>query len=62
MVAAASLPFIALALGESWPVIAFAAFAAVGVVVLHRANIRRLLDGTESRFAFRRRKGVTAGA
>jgi glycerol-3-phosphate acyltransferase PlsY len=62
MVAAASLPFIALALGEPWPVIAFAAFAAVGVVVLHRANIRRLLDGTESRFAFRRRKGVTAGA
>ena len=62
MVAAGTLPFIALGLGEPWPVVAFAAFAFVGVVVLHRGNIRRLLNGTENRFVFRRRKGVTAGA
>jgi len=63
MAAAISLPLIALALSEPWPVVAFAAFAAVGVVVLHRGNVRRLLDGTENRFALRRRrKGVTAGA
>ena len=54
MVAAASLPFVALALGEPWPVVAFAAVAGVAVVVLHRANIARLLHGQENRFHFRR--------
>jgi glycerol-3-phosphate acyltransferase PlsY len=51
---ALSLPFIGLALGEPWPVLAFAAIAAVVVVVLHRANIARLRAGTESRFRLRR--------
>jgi acyl phosphate:glycerol-3-phosphate acyltransferase len=54
IVAALSLPVIAVLLGESWPVILFAAAAAVAVVVLHRANIARLRSGTESRFRFRR--------
>jgi glycerol-3-phosphate acyltransferase PlsY len=54
MLAAVSLPFIGLALGEPWPVIAFAAIAAAGVLVLHRANIARLRSGTESRFRLRR--------
>lgn len=54
IVTALSLPFIGLALGEPWPVIAFAAIAAVAVVVLHRANIARLRAGTESRFRLRR--------
>lgn len=54
MVAAASLPLIALGLGEPWPVDAFAAVAALAVVVLHRANIRRLVSGQENRFQFRR--------
>jgi glycerol-3-phosphate acyltransferase PlsY len=54
IVAALALPFIGLALGEPWPVIAFAAIAAVAVVVLHRANIARLRAGTESRFRLRR--------
>jgi acyl phosphate:glycerol-3-phosphate acyltransferase len=54
MVAALSLPLIAVLLDESWPVILFAAAAAVAVVVLHRANIARLRSGTESRFRFRR--------
>ena len=52
--AASALPLVAFALGEPWPVTAFAALAAVAVVVLHRANIRRLRRGTESRFTFRR--------
>jgi glycerol-3-phosphate acyltransferase PlsY len=62
MVAALSLPVLAVALGRPWPVIAFAGFAAVGVVFLHQANIRRLLAGTENRFAFRRKRvtGVSA--
>jgi acyl phosphate:glycerol-3-phosphate acyltransferase len=54
MVAAIALPLVAWALGEPWPVILFAALAATAVLVLHRANIRRLREGTESRFHFRR--------
>src|SRR6266487_7145004 len=54
MVAALSMPLIAVLLDEPWPVIAFAGAAAVAVVVLHRANIARLRAGTESRFRFRR--------
>jgi acyl phosphate:glycerol-3-phosphate acyltransferase len=54
MGAAAALPLVAWAVGEPWPVIAFGALAAGVVVVLHRGNIRRLREGTESRFHFRR--------
>jgi acyl phosphate:glycerol-3-phosphate acyltransferase len=54
ILAALSLPLAAALLGESWPVIVFAAFAALAVVVLHRANIARLRAGTENRFRFRR--------
>ncbi len=36
--------------GYPWPVIAFAAFAAVGIFLLHRANIGRLHRGEENRF------------
>ena len=62
IVAACSLPVVALALGEPWPVVAFAVGAAVAVVVLHRGNIRRLRAGTENRFRFRRRRGEPARA
>ena len=55
MLAAVSLPVASALLGYSWPVIAFAVVAAGAVIVLHRANVERLLAGTESRFAFRRR-------
>ena len=54
MVSAAALPFVALALGEPWPVVVFTSLAAVAVLVLHRANIARLRSGTESRFRLRR--------
>jgi glycerol-3-phosphate acyltransferase-like protein len=47
--AAISLPVAAVVLDEPWPVIAFAAFAALAVVVLHRPNINRLRAGTETR-------------
>ena len=53
MLAAVSLPVVAALLGEPWPVIVFAAAAAVAVVVLHRTNIARLRAGTENRFKFR---------
>ena len=57
MVAAVSLPVIAVLLGEPWPVVAFGAAAALAVLVLHRGNIARLRAGTENRFRLRRRRG-----
>jgi len=50
MTAAASLVVWAWLLGYPWPVIAFAAFAGVAVLLLHRANIGRLVRGEENRF------------
>jgi glycerol-3-phosphate acyltransferase PlsY len=59
MAAAASLALLAWLLGFPWPVIAFGGFAGAAVLVLHRANIRRLLAGEESRFGgFRRGRPV----
>ena len=55
MTAAASLGLWAWVFGYPWPVIAFAAVAGVAVVVLHRANIRRLARGEENRFRPRRK-------
>ena len=54
IVAALSLPVLAVVLGEPWPIIVFGAIAAVGVLLLHRPNIARLRAGTESRFRLRR--------
>jgi glycerol-3-phosphate acyltransferase PlsY len=50
ILAAVSLPVTTVLLGYSWPVIAFASFAAAAVVFLHRGNIGRLLRGEENRF------------
>jgi acyl phosphate:glycerol-3-phosphate acyltransferase len=58
IVAALSLPVLAVLLGEPWPIVVFAAIAAVGVILLHRPNIARLRAGTESRFRLRRTKPV----
>jgi glycerol-3-phosphate acyltransferase PlsY len=51
MATAAALPFACLALDAPGPVVGFAAVAAVGVLALHRNNIRRLLHGSEPRFS-----------
>ena len=58
MAGAVALPLACIALGESWPVVCFAAVAALAVIVLHRANIRRLLAGTENRIQLRRRASL----
>ncbi len=50
---AIALPVIAVLLGEPNSVILFCASAGIAVIVLHRANLRRLRAGTESRFRFR---------
>jgi acyl phosphate:glycerol-3-phosphate acyltransferase len=64
--AALSLPIVAVALGEPWPVIAFAAAAALAVLFLHRTNIKRLRAGTETKMQLRRRptsfQGQTPGS
>jgi glycerol-3-phosphate acyltransferase PlsY len=51
-----SLPALAAALGYPWPVIGFAGAAAAAIVVLHRANIGRLLAGKENRATLRLRR------
>ncbi|HZR93387.1 MAG TPA: glycerol-3-phosphate 1-O-acyltransferase PlsY [Gaiellaceae bacterium] len=62
VVAAGSLPAIAYGLGYGWPVIGFGAAAGIGVLVLHRANLRRLVAGTESRFQLRGRRSPGGGS
>src|ERR671935_158826 len=61
MVSASTLPLFALLLGASWPVVAFAAGAAVAIFVLHRANIARLLSRTENRFELGRSPSKARG-
>jgi acyl phosphate:glycerol-3-phosphate acyltransferase len=51
LVTAVALPVLAAVLGEPWQTVVFATAACAGVIVLHRQNIRRLLNGTESRFS-----------
>jgi glycerol-3-phosphate acyltransferase PlsY len=51
---AASLPPLAYAFGADWITLRFTIGAAVAIVVLHRANIARLVRGEENRFVFSR--------
>jgi len=51
IVTAIALPFACLAFGSSWPIVGFGAAAALGVAVLHRHNVGRLLAGTEPKFS-----------
>ena len=55
LLSAATLPLFAILFGASWLVVAFTAGAGVAIFVLHRANIARLLNRTENRFALGRR-------
>ena len=54
LVAAIALPTTAVILNEPWPVIVFATVSGVAVIVLHRANVKRLLRGEENRFTWPR--------
>ncbi len=58
IVTAIALPVVAALFGEPWQTVVFAAIAGAGVIVLHRQNIRRLLNGTESRFSRTRAAGA----
>ena len=55
IVAVGTMPLTSWLLGYPWPVTVFAALAAAGVIVLHRANLRRLLRGEENRSTLWRR-------
>jgi glycerol-3-phosphate acyltransferase PlsY len=59
MAAAVSLPLFALLFDASWPVLAFTAGGAVAIVLLHRANIARLLHGQEHKMQLRRPRHVS---
>jgi acyl phosphate:glycerol-3-phosphate acyltransferase len=50
IVSALTLPLWAWLVGYPWPVIAFAVIAGAAVLMLHRANIKRLVRGEEPRF------------
>jgi glycerol-3-phosphate acyltransferase PlsY len=52
LVAGVALPVFAFAMGASWAVMAFTMGAGLAIVVLHRANVMRLIRGEESRFDF----------
>ena len=56
ILAAASLPLAAGLLGEPWPVLVFVGAAALGVLLLHRANLARLRARTETRVQLRRKR------
>jgi glycerol-3-phosphate acyltransferase PlsY len=61
--AALSLPIVSVAIGEPWPVTAFGSAAALAVLFMHRANLRRLRAGTENRFQLRRKdRAPSSGA
>jgi glycerol-3-phosphate acyltransferase PlsY len=59
LLAAVALPLAAVLEEQRWPVVAFGVFGAAGVFLLHRANIGRLLHGTEHRFELRRSRPAT---
>jgi glycerol-3-phosphate acyltransferase PlsY len=54
LISVALIPVLALLTGYPWEIVAFTIVLAVSIVALHRANIRRLLSGTEPRLSFRR--------
>jgi glycerol-3-phosphate acyltransferase PlsY len=58
MLSALALPLFTLAFGSSRLVVAFSCGAALAILLLHRANIGRLLSGTENRFQLSRRAGA----
>lgn len=55
IVAAALFPAAAIVLGRSIETIIFSGIIAVLIVVKHHSNIKRLLNGTESKFSFNKK-------
>jgi glycerol-3-phosphate acyltransferase PlsY len=55
------MPVLEVLTGSPWEVVAFTVVLAASIVVLHRANIVRLLHGTEHKLSFRRAASSRAG-
>ena len=53
IIASLALPPLVLVFRGSWSEVAFTLGAALAIIVLHRANIDRLMRGTENRFTLR---------
>ena len=51
--ASLALPPLVLVFGGSWAEVLFTVGAAIAIIALHRANIERLMQGTENRFTLR---------
>ena len=62
IVTAVSVVVLTIVFEEPWPVIAFSAVAAAAVIVLHRANLKRLRAGTENRATLPFRRATGSGA
>jgi acyl phosphate:glycerol-3-phosphate acyltransferase len=56
--AAVVFPVLVVLFDEPWPTVLFSALAGLAVVVKHRANIRRLMSGSELRLQFGRGSGT----
>jgi glycerol-3-phosphate acyltransferase PlsY len=54
IVTAIGLAVFVMLFGYPWPIVVFGIAGAVAVIAVHHQNIRRLLAGTEHRFALRR--------
>ena len=56
IVTAVGLAVLVVVLGYPWPIVVFGVAGAIAVIAMHHQNIRRLLTGTEHRFALSLRK------
>jgi acyl phosphate:glycerol-3-phosphate acyltransferase len=61
LIVAALIPVLAVLTGRPWPIVVFTIVMAVALFLLHRANIRRLLNGTENRLSLRTGSSSRAG-
>lgn len=61
MAGAAALPLFAVLFGASWPVVTFTIGGALAILLLHRANVARLLAGTENKIQLRRPRAGPLG-
>jgi len=62
IVTALSVFVLTIVFDEPWPVVVFGGVAAVAVIVLHRANLKRLRAGTENRATLPGRRVTGSGA
>jgi len=60
VLAAVAFPFTMIACSYDWRYIALSFVWGIGVIILHRGNIKRLLTHTEKKFSFKQKSGGNA--